>query len=117
MNKHTVVGAVLAAFMVCIGGCGCVTVEPKPTEAHKSDVSAEADDRTCVSCLEVCYPTRDGALICEEECEGGHACEMHEAKRKADAIRELMELPDGPPPSHQNQTHEPHPNGERTYEL
>jgi len=113
MNKHTVVGAVLAGLLICIGGCGCVTVEPKPEKKPE----APADERSCVTCLEICYPTGDGAMICESECEGGHDCPVHEAKEKAEAIRKLLEPPDSPKPPHQNQDGPATEGGGRTWEL
>lgn len=117
MDTRTVVGAVLSAALL-LGGCGCVTAKPAPPKPAAPAPSPEPEEeRSCTTCLEVCYPTEGGALICESECEEGHDCPMHEAKERADAIRKLLEPPTSPKPPHQNQDGPGPDEGGRTYEL
>ena len=84
-------------------GGGSASPAPEPDTSGPDD--------TCTSCLEVCFfaEGEDGTqlLVCDEECQGGHACPMHderEAQRaKAELMQKLFGPPTSPKPPHQNQ--------------
>lgn len=79
MSTRKAIAVTLSMVMVCISGCDCITI--KPPVPQSADTSS-SKKRTCTSCIEVCYPV-DGLLVCEEECEEGHGCPVHEAKEAA----------------------------------
>lgn len=94
-----------------------MTAKPAPPPAPATPAPEAEEERSCTTCMEVCFPIEGGAMACESECEEGHDCPMHEAREKAEAIRKLLGPPESPKPPHQNQRDDGESEGGRVYEL